>query len=103
MVFIKHFLLEMVIDFVLLVEVHKFIHVNLFILEIAEQPTIFYFTEGWDFIGRKRDDVDPEWETFKMLTIKYIFWLICHILLTEIVRFTLPKVRPDDKTSNILI
>lgn len=48
--------------------------------------------DGWLWLNRKRDDIDYEWEAFKSHTTKYAYWLICHILLTEIVRFVAPKV-----------
>lgn len=49
-------------------------------------------TDGWPWLHRKRDDIDYEWEAFKGHTAKYAYWLICHALLTEIVRFLVPKV-----------
>lgn len=57
-------------------------------------------TDGWLWLNRKRDDVDYEWEAFKSHTTKYVYWLICHALLTEIVRFLAPKVGIQ---SNVMI
>lgn len=50
------------------------------------------FSEGWSFIGRRRDDFDSEWESFVDNTRKYIYWYICHVLLSEIVRQIEPHV-----------
>lgn len=50
------------------------------------------FSQGWSFIGRKRDDYDSEWESFVSNTKNYIFWYICHVLLSEIVRQLEPHV-----------
>ena len=49
------------------------------------------FSEGW-FAGRKRDDYDSEWESFVENTQKYVYWYICHVLLSEIVRQLEPHV-----------
>lgn len=49
------------------------------------------FSEGW-FAGRKRDDYDSEWESFVENTHKYVYWYICHVLLSEIVRQLEPHV-----------
>lgn len=51
------------------------------------------FSQGWSFLGRKRDDFDSEWESFADNTKKYIYWYICHVLLSEIVRQLEPHVR----------
>lgn len=50
------------------------------------------FSQGWSFIGRKRDDFDSEWESFVDNTKKYVYWYICHVLLSEIVRQLEPHV-----------
>lgn len=50
------------------------------------------FSEGWSFIGRRRDDFDSEWESFVENTMKYIYWYISHVVLSEIVRQIVPHV-----------
>lgn len=50
------------------------------------------FSEGWSFIGRRRDDYDTEWESFVENTRKYMFWYVYHVLLSEIVRQLVPHV-----------
>lgn len=51
------------------------------------------FTTGWSFLSRKRDDYDDEWESFVEHTRIYVYWYICHALLSEIVRLLEPHVR----------
>lgn len=51
------------------------------------------FSQGWLFNGRKRDDYDSEWESFVENVQKYVYWYICHVLLSEIVRQLEPHVR----------
>lgn len=50
------------------------------------------FSQGWSFMGRKRDDYDSEWESFVEHTSKYMYWYICHVLFSEIVRQIEPHV-----------
>lgn len=50
------------------------------------------FSDGWLIAGRKRDEFDIEWESFVESTQKYIYWYICHVLLSEIVRQLEPHV-----------
>lgn len=61
--------------------------------ELSRIDPYAYFTDGWLIPHRHRDYDDTEWEGFLLFTTKYIFWYICHILITEIVRFTLPRVK----------
>lgn len=50
------------------------------------------FTDGWTFLGRKRDDYDDEWESFVEHITSYIYWYICHVSISEIVRLLDPSV-----------
>lgn len=59
-------------------------------IDIPENESAF--STGWSFIGRKRDDYDSEWESFVENTKKYVYWYICHVLLSEIVRQLEPHV-----------
>lgn len=91
MVFIKRIWLEMVcrfssIDFAFAHSIHF-----TFCADLANRP-LTELNDGWTWLNRKRDDIDYEWEAFKVHTTKYVYWLICHALLTEIVRFVAPKV-----------
>lgn len=47
--------------------------------------------------------MDTEWETFLELSVKYMFWMICHVLLTEIFRFTVPKVSKNGHLLEIFL
>lgn len=60
-------------------------------IDIPENRHIF--SPGWSFIGRKRDDYDSEWESFVEHTSNYMYWYICHVLFSEIVRQIEPHVR----------
>lgn len=67
-------------------------HSNLWFCTDLVDKSSMELTDGWPWLNRKRDDIDYEWEAFKVHTTKYAYWLICHALLTEIVRFLAPKV-----------
>lgn len=59
-------------------------------IDIPENENLF--SDGWSWIGRKRDYYDFEWESFVENTRKYVYWYICHVLLSEIVRQLEPHV-----------
>lgn len=68
----------------------KFYH--FYLSEIAKDTDNTHFENGWKFLHRKRDDLDFEWEAFTLFISRYFYWYICHAAISEIVRFTVPKV-----------
>lgn len=56
------------------------------------QPEQFALEDGWSFLNRQRDEIDDEWQTFTECIQRDVFWLMGHVLISELVRFVFPKV-----------
>lgn len=60
-------------------------------------PGYIYFDGGWDFLGRKKDNSDYEWETWSSFAKQTFHWYCVYVLLMEILRIRKIKVRKNAK------
>ncbi|KAG4070165.1 hypothetical protein HA402_003855 [Bradysia odoriphaga] len=58
---------------------------------ISSKSKYIGFTNGWKLLGRKRDDLDFEWESWKYFVWDNCLWFSFHLILTETLRWIAPK------------
>lgn len=61
----------------------------LFITELLLES--FEFTKGWKILKRPRDIADDEWLRFLGYIRQDVYWLLAHIIISELIRFINPK------------
>ncbi|XP_063700245.1 protein-cysteine N-palmitoyltransferase Rasp-like [Culicoides brevitarsis] len=54
----------------------------------SEIPGYTYFDQGWNFLGRKRDNNDYEWETWSLFVRETIQWYFFYVISSEIHRIS---------------
>lgn len=59
---------------------------------ISSKSKYLGFANGWKLLNRKRDDLDYEWEAWKLFVWNNLLWFIFHLTVTEIFRWIRPKV-----------
>lgn len=90
-----------------LVEYGKFskIHENfqsIFFLNVFAtglQTGSYFFNDGWWFLNRRRDTDDEEWHRFLKYIRLDVYWLLGHIVISELIRYISPKVSRRIKPS----
>lgn len=51
-----------------------------------------YFSDGWSFINREKDDLDVEWNQWMtLIQYKLPLWIILHYVISQIIRKFLLK------------